>query len=95
MHTWVAGALARAGHADSAVAVSERARAAASTSLRPWIDYYSANVRLLLGQRDEALELLTDFLEAIPQRKEYIASDWLFEDLWDDPRFVALVSVDE
>lgn len=95
MHTWVAGALARAGQADSAVAVSERARAAASSSLRPWIDYYSANVRMLLGQYDEALALLSDFLEEVPQRKQYIASDWMFEDLWDDPRFRALVATDE
>jgi hypothetical protein len=35
------------------------------------------------------------FLEAIPQRKEYVASDWMFEDLWEDPRFKALVETTE
>ncbi|NIV73442.1 MAG: hypothetical protein GWN37_01000, partial [Gammaproteobacteria bacterium] len=52
-------------------------------------------VRLLLGERDEALDLLSAFLEAIPQRREYIASDWMFQDLWDDPRFKELVGTQE
>ncbi len=93
--TWVAAVLARAGHADSAVAVSERARASAGEGLEPWIDYYAANVRLLARQREESLALLSAFLEAVPQRKAYIASDWMFQDLWDDPRFKELVSSDE
>jgi TolB-like protein len=89
--TWVAGALARAGLRDSADAVIERARAEAPEAVAPWIDYYAANVRLLLGERDRALDMLNEFLEAIPQRKDYIASDWMFQDLWDDPRFKELV----
>ncbi|UCC83975.1 MAG: hypothetical protein JSW46_03300 [Gemmatimonadota bacterium] len=93
--TWVAGALARAGLRDSADAVIERARAAAPENVAPWIDYYAANVRLLLGERDRALDMLGEFLEAIPQRKEYVASDWMFEALWDDPRFKALVDTAE
>lgn len=86
---WVGAVLARAGLTDSATAVVERVRAAAGGD--PWIDYYAASVRLLQGERDEALKLLSGFLEAIPQRKEYIASDWTFRELWDDPRFQALV----
>ncbi len=86
---WVGAVLARAGLTDSATAVVERVRAAAGGN--PWIDYYAASVRLLQGERDEALRLLSSFLEAIPQRKEYIASDWMFSELWDDPRFQALV----
>ncbi len=86
---WVGAVLARAGLTDSATAVLERVRAAAGGD--PWIDYYAASVRLLQGERDEALKLLSGFLEAIPQRKEYIASDWTFRELWDDPRFQALV----
>jgi tetratricopeptide (TPR) repeat protein len=89
---WVAAALARAGLGDSAVAVAKRARAAADDDLKPWLDYYVANVHLLLGQRDEALDLLAAFLNAIPQRREYIPSDWMFRDLWEDPRFKALVA---
>ncbi len=91
---WVAAAIARAGLADSAVAVSERVRSAASGPLKPWIDYSAANVQLLAGRRDAALALLSDFLEAVPQRKEYIATDWTFEALWEDPRFQALVGPD-
>ncbi len=91
---WVAAAIARAGLADSAVAVSERARAAASGPLKPWIDYSAANVELLAGRRDAALALLGAFLAEVPQRKEYIATDWTFEALRDDPRFQALVAPD-
>jgi TolB-like protein len=91
---WVAAVLARAGLADSAVAVSERARGEASGDTRPWTDYQAAYVRLLVGQRQVALDFLSRFLEAVPQRKEYIAKDWLFEDLWGDPRFKALVSTE-
>lgn len=93
--TWVAGTLARAGLRDSADAVIERARSAAPEAVAPWIDYYAANVRLLLGQRDRALDMLSEFLEAIPQRKGYVASDWMFQELWDDPRFKELVGTDE
>jgi TolB-like protein len=93
--TWVAGALARAGLRDSADAVIERVRAAPPEAVAPWIDYYAANVRLLLGERDRALDMLHEFLQAIPQRKEYIASDWMFQDLWDDPRFKELVGSEE
>ncbi len=90
--TWAAAALARAGLADSAVAVSERARTEAEGDIAPWIDYFAANVRLRLGQKDEALALLGAFLDEVPGRKEYIASDWMFDDLWDDPRFQELVA---
>jgi hypothetical protein len=35
--------------------------------------------------------MLSSFLEANPDRKRYLASDWMFEPLWDDARFQALV----
>lgn len=91
---WVAGVLARAGLADSAIAVSEHAQAAAGEHLKPWIHYHAANVQLLLGRHDEALLLLEGLLEALPQRREYIAKDWMFEELWEDPRFKALVGTE-
>lgn len=92
MESWVAAALARAGLADSAKAVAERARGAASSDLRPWLDYYAANVHLLLRERKQTLDLLAAFLEKIPQRRDYLASDWMFRDLWEDPGFKALVA---
>ncbi|UCF19641.1 MAG: hypothetical protein JSU87_17280 [Gemmatimonadota bacterium] len=92
---WVAAVLARAGEADSARSVAQRVLARSTGDLKPWIEYTVANVMLLLGDRDEALSLLGSFLEAVPVRKAYVASDWMFEDLWDDPRFKALVAVEE
>jgi TolB-like protein len=92
---WAAGVVARAGEADSAASVIERTREETTGSIAPWIDYYGANVWLLMGNREKALEWLGAFLEAIPQRKEYVASDWMFEDLWEDPRFKALVEATE
>jgi TolB-like protein/tetratricopeptide (TPR) repeat protein len=91
---WVAAALARAGYPDSARSVVERARADASGGLAPWIDYYAANVYLQAGDRDRALDLLGAFLAAIPQRKSYVASDWTFKEIWEDPRFQELVSAE-
>jgi TolB-like protein len=94
-NAWAAAVLARAGEADSAASAIERTRAETAGGLTPWIDYYGANVWLLIGNREKALEWLGAFLEAIPQRKEYVASDWMFEDLWDDPRFKELVEATE
>jgi tetratricopeptide (TPR) repeat protein len=93
--TWVAAVLARAGNEDSARSVLQRARDNASGELKPWLDYTGANVMLLLGDRQQALALLDSFLEAVPQRRQYIASDWMFEDLWDDPRFKELVAAEQ
>jgi TolB-like protein len=94
-NAWAASVLARAGYADSAASVIERTREETTGGIAPWIDYYGANVWLLMGNREKALEWLGAFLEAIPQRKEYVASDWMFEDLWEDPRFKALVETTE
>lgn len=92
--TWLAAALARVGAVDSAASVIRRTRAEATGGLVPWIDYYGANVWLLQGDREAALEWLASFLEAIPQRKGYVASDWMFRELWSDPRFQALVATE-
>ena len=86
----VAAVLARSGLADSAEAVVLQARAADAQN-DPLTDYYEANVRLQLEQRDQALSLLRGYLEARPDRKTYIAEDWWWRPLRDDPRFKALV----
>jgi serine/threonine-protein kinase len=84
----VAAVLAQNGLVDSARAVIRRARE--TTSTNPWTDYYEANARLRIGAREEALALLGRFLEAIPDRKSYIANDWWWESLREDSVFMRL-----
>ncbi len=85
----VAAVLAQHGMVDSAQALLEQVQS--STSRGPWRDYFEANVRLHLGQRERALELLAEFLESLPQRKSYIARDWWWEPLREDTRFQEMV----
>ncbi len=87
----VAAVLARAGRPDSARAVIELARASLVGS-DPETDYYEANARLQLGETERALELLAGYLEAVPGERVYLASDWWWQRLWDDPRFQRLVA---
>jgi tetratricopeptide (TPR) repeat protein len=87
----VAAVLARAGLRDSAEAVIQRTRSEAPSDPEAWIPYDEAHAWMLLGERDEALRALGLYVEASPQEKSYIAEDPWFQDLRDDPRFVALV----
>jgi TolB-like protein len=87
---YVAAVLARAGLTDSAKAVIRQARAA-EPAPDPMNDYNEAYVRLLLEDHDQALEFLRRHLEAMPGRKEAVATDWWFEPLRSDPRFQELV----
>ncbi len=96
---WVAAALARAAAeagrpalADSAQAVVARLRDRVPPELAPWADYYEANVRLLLGEREAAYRLLESYVESFPNRRANLATDWTFRPLWDEPRFRALVA---
>lgn len=85
----VASALARAGLEDSARSVGRRARAAASDY--PEVRYYGANLHLLLGARDRALEDLRAYLDAQPGERAYVAHDWWWKPLRPDSEFRALV----
>jgi TolB-like protein len=87
-HMLVAGVLARARRPDSAHAVIARSRASAPHD--PEMDYNEAIVRTLLGEHDRALDLLSNFLKAAPQLREYVAADPVFRTLRDDPRFAAM-----
>jgi DNA-binding SARP family transcriptional activator/TolB-like protein len=87
----VAAVLARAGLEDSARSVLRRGRELATLD-GPELDYQEANVRLQLGERDAALQLLESLLASVPDDRESIAKDWWFESLRDDPRFQALVA---
>lgn len=88
--TWagyqVARVLARNGLNDSTEAVLVQYRPSRPED-RPYAAYDEASVRLLLGDREGALDLLEEFLTVRPDRVSYLPNDWLFEELWDDPRF--------
>jgi TolB-like protein len=90
--TWagyqVARVLALSSLPDSAEAVLAAYRP--EEAARPDFAYDEANVRLALGDREGALDLLELYLTVAPDRAEYLASDWLFEELWGDPRFVEM-----
>ncbi len=85
----VAGVLGRAGLADSADAVIRRARAAAPGD--PEMDFYEAEARMLLGDREATLRLLARDVKANPRFREYLRGYPVFRPLWDDPRFKAMV----
>jgi len=50
-------------------------------------------VRLVMGDKDEAIRLLSTYLAANPQLRSSMAKDetWYFRDLRDDPRWRTLV----
>ena len=54
--------------------------------------YDEAYIRLLLGERDRALELLGQYAQEAPQFREYLARDVIFLPLREDPRFLQLIS---
>ncbi len=91
-HLLVAAVLARSGLADSARAVIRRTRAAATNpAAQSSLDYDEAYVRLLLGERDIALQLLAKCLRRRPENRAYVAESPWFRALHDNPRFQALV----
>jgi TolB-like protein len=85
----VAAVLAQVGRADSARALIRRTRENGSESA--WGDYYEANARVQLGETAMAIELLGRYLKAYPSQRAYIARDWWWKPLRNDPRFEALV----
>jgi tetratricopeptide (TPR) repeat protein len=87
---YVAMVLARAGLSDSARAVIRKARDAA-TEPDAFYYYNEAHARLLLGERDRALDLLEHYLEARPAGRSGLRTDWWFEPLQSDPRFQDLL----
>ena len=86
--------LARAGQADSARQVMERARVGGPevdpTQDLAWDAIY---VNLLLGDKNEALKALKSYLASNPQRRAGLAEEpgWWFQGIQDDPRFQELV----
>ncbi len=86
----VAKVAARAGLPDSARAILQRARGEETPE---WLAYDEAHARLLLGEEDHAIRLLRQYLDAGAD-PAFLARDWWFADLRDDPRFQALVGAD-
>jgi len=85
----VAAVLARDRSVDSARRVLIRSRG--NTTLDPAQEllYLEAFVRTLLGDRDDALQLLKRYVAANPERRVDLAKDsqWWFRDLRSDPRY--------
>jgi len=92
----VAGALARAGLADSARHVLERSRG--NPEIDPSRDLVidEAVVRTILGDKAEAIRLLKDYLVANPDHRAGMATtqSWWWRDLKSDPRYQELVKSD-
>jgi hypothetical protein len=86
-------ALANAGLRDSARSVALRARGNPTIDPTNDLVYLEVAARNVMGDREEALQLLGRYLATNPQDRESIARDetWFFRGLRDDPRFKALV----
>jgi serine/threonine-protein kinase len=91
----VAGVLARAGFADSARRLLARSRAGSDLDPTGDLRYYEAFVRTLLGERDDALRLLKEYVATNPERRADLAKDyqWWFRDLRSDPRYRELAGI--
>lgn len=87
----VAAILARAGAADSSLAVVQRTRASAIDEIQAPLDYYEAYVRLHLGERERSLELLESFLTLAPSYRAIVGREPWFQSFSGDPRFEAIV----
>jgi len=90
----VAIVLARAGLADSARALiaAAHARVGNDADMRVSLLYDEARVRLFLGERERTMALLREYLRVNPQLRGYMARDFSWRPLWEDPRFRALVA---
>lgn len=90
----VGGALARAGLADSARSVLVRARANAEVDPDLTLHGYEAAIRMILGEQDEAVRLLTSYLTANPGHGKGFATrtGWWWRDLQSNPKFKSLIA---
>jgi TolB-like protein len=87
--------LARAGLKDSARHVAERARGDATIDPARELASTEALMRVMLGDNDEAIRLLTTYLAANPQSRAAMAKDdsWWLKDLRSDPRWRSLMGL--
>jgi TolB-like protein len=89
----VAMALGNAGLKDSARAVALRARAGPDVDPNRELVYVEMLLRNVLGDRQESLTLLAQYLATNPQDRVTVANDhtWWLRGLRDDPKFATLV----
>ncbi len=85
----VAAVLARDRSVDSARRVLARSRGNPKLDPAQELLYLEAFVRTLLGDRDDALQLLKRYVAANPERRVELAKDsqWWFRDLRNDLRY--------
>jgi serine/threonine-protein kinase len=93
----VAAVITRAGLPDSARGLLLRSRG--NRDIDPGRDllYNEAFVRTMLGDRDEAIRLLKEYISAQPERRADLSTsyEWWFRDLQSDPRYRELVGTDQ
>ncbi len=93
----VAAVLTRAGLPDSARRVLVRARANSSIDPRGELMGYEAFVRVLLGDKKEAVDILQRYLTEHPEHRRGFSrtNAWWWQDLQNDPRFKTLIATGE
>jgi hypothetical protein len=89
---FVAVVLARAGLADSARRVIQTAKADRKLDPQRELTWMEALVRVRLGERAAAVQLLKDYVTEFPQHRRGLSRNtWWWRDLQADPAFRALV----
>ena len=90
---WAAAVLGRAGLKDSAHRVLERSRGDATVDPERDVLGYQAAVYTMIGDKDDALRVLGEYLVANPRRREGFRKNvhWWWRALQDDTRFKALI----
>jgi hypothetical protein len=88
------GARARANLPDSARRVLERARAPKSVDTDRELEGYEAVMRVILGDQDEAVRLIADYLTVHPDHRRGFATrtGWWWRDLQTNQKFKALLA---
>jgi eukaryotic-like serine/threonine-protein kinase len=90
---FVAAVLVRAGLPDSARHVLDRSKGNADVDPQKELLGYEAFVRVMLGDKDEALRLLNEYLVANPKHREGFRKiiHWWWRPIQNDPRFKQLI----
>lgn len=86
-----AAVLARAGQPKRARSMLDRAREQAGDdpTVNLQIAYDEAYLRLLLGEKERAFQLVARYIQSRPNLKEYALRDPQFRTLWSDPAYAA------